>query len=186
MPVQNFTKTFHTKPYDGISPLRPELSQAGRTVLITGGNDGIGYSAARAFGRASAAKVIIVGRRAEANAAAATGLEKELSDKHGSATRVVGMVCDISKPSDVARLWEDLKNAGTTVDVLVLNATGISQPKTILQRGANGIWEDYNINLRAQLDLAERFYKQEAPAGRAQKVIYNPLVFPLPALSFII
>lgn len=174
MPGETFTKTYHTKPYDAISPLRPELSQAGRTVLITGGNDGIGYAAARAFGRASAAKVIIVGRRAEANTAAASKLEEELSKEHGSATRFVGMVCDISKASDIERLWQDLRSAGTTVDVLVLNATGISEAKTILQRGTDAIWDDYNINLRAQLHLAERFYKQEDAVGHAQKVICNP------------
>ncbi|KAL9565108.1 hypothetical protein ACKAV7_010753 [Fusarium commune] len=39
-------KTLHKKPYHAIYPTRPELSQEGRTILITGGNSGIVLSAA--------------------------------------------------------------------------------------------------------------------------------------------
>ncbi|KAI0125759.1 hypothetical protein BJ170DRAFT_632400 [Xylariales sp. AK1849] len=165
----DFTKTFHKKPYDAISPLRPELSQAGRTVLITGGNDGIGYAAAQAFGRAGAAKVIIVGRRTEVNKAAASRLEQSLTEKHSSTTRVIGATCDISKHSAIERLWRELDSEGTGVDVLVLNATGVSAKKPILERGTDGIWEDYNINVRAQLDMVERFQKQEVKPTNSQK-----------------
>ncbi|KAG7410597.1 hypothetical protein Forpe1208_v010670 [Fusarium oxysporum f. sp. rapae] len=42
-------KTLHKKPYHAIYPTRPELSQEGRTILITGGNSGIGFPIARSF-----------------------------------------------------------------------------------------------------------------------------------------
>jgi hypothetical protein len=48
------TKTVHRDVYPAISPSRPELSQAGRVVLVTGGGTGVGHSIARSFVRASA------------------------------------------------------------------------------------------------------------------------------------
>ena len=44
-----YTKTFHSKSYPAISPTRPELSTAGKVVLITGGGSGIGPSITNAF-----------------------------------------------------------------------------------------------------------------------------------------
>lgn len=58
-----FTKVWHSKPYPSISPTRPELSAAGRNILITGGGTGIGKAVAIAFAQAGAASVSIVGRR---------------------------------------------------------------------------------------------------------------------------
>ncbi|KAH6660565.1 short chain dehydrogenase [Truncatella angustata] len=166
------TKVSHTKPYAALSPLHREVSQAGRTVLITGGNGGIGYAAAFAFGQAGAPRVIITGRRADATAAAAKALEKQLiidgnSGGISSNTEFVGVTCDISKPEEVERLWADLKADGVYVDVLVLNAAGISARQSIFERGTDGIWTDYNVNVRAQLQTTERFYKQETGPSAA-------------------
>lgn len=44
-----FTKTIHKTTYPTIDPARPELSQAGRTVVITGGSAGIGFAIAQGF-----------------------------------------------------------------------------------------------------------------------------------------
>jgi hypothetical protein len=43
------TKTFHHDVYAAINPTNPHLSAAGKTVLITGGGQGIGVSFAKAF-----------------------------------------------------------------------------------------------------------------------------------------
>ncbi|KAH7324256.1 hypothetical protein B0I35DRAFT_423807 [Stachybotrys elegans] len=59
----SFTKTHHSKPYPFISPTRPELSAAGKSVLITGGGSGIGKTVAIAFAQAGAASIAIIGRR---------------------------------------------------------------------------------------------------------------------------
>ncbi|KAF2168895.1 hypothetical protein M409DRAFT_65252 [Zasmidium cellare ATCC 36951] len=60
----SFTKTWHNKPYSFISPERPELSAAGKNVVVAGGGTGIGKATAIAFAQAGAASVAILGRRA--------------------------------------------------------------------------------------------------------------------------
>lgn len=159
----------HKEPYQAISPLRPELSQAGKTVLITGGSTGIGYAIAQAFILARASKVIIVGRRANLVTTAAASLSKESQAKSSGAnpTKIVGFECDVGSIPSVAELWGRLAGEGTVVDVLVLNAAAVAPSATILELGAERIWADYNVNVRGNLDMAERFYKQQgAGAGR--------------------
>ncbi|KAK9417875.1 hypothetical protein SUNI508_01632 [Seiridium unicorne] len=164
------TRTTYSKPYAALSPLRPEVSQAGRTVLITGGNSGIGYAAARAFGQAGASRVIITGRRAEATREAAATLGSRLVNPN---TKFVGVTCDMAKADMVERLWADLAAEGTFVDVLVLNATGIAGPGRILERGTEKIWTDYDINVRTQLRMTEYFYKQKSTSATGDKRVGN-------------
>lgn len=58
------TKVWHNKPYPFISPERPELSAAGKNIVVAGGGSGIGKATAIAFAQAGAASVTIIGRRA--------------------------------------------------------------------------------------------------------------------------
>lgn len=159
----------HSKPYAAISPLQPELSQAGKTVLITGGNAGIGFAIGRAFGQASAAKVILLGRREEATKAAAAELSEELR-KQQHDTEVIGLACDVVSSEDVERVWAGLEKEGTVVDVLVLNAAKITEWVTLLDRGTKSLWEDYTANLCSHMDFTERFYKQTGTSVHATKV----------------
>jgi NAD(P)-dependent dehydrogenase (short-subunit alcohol dehydrogenase family) len=159
------TKPFHRAPYSAISPLRPELNQTGKTVLVSGGNDGIGYAIAKAFLQASAHKVIVLGRRPEPTKQAAIQLAP--SNPHA---KVVGLTCDVSSNTEVDQLWDTLEQENTTVDVLVLNAAKISEQTSILEIGTEGIWKDFNMNVRAQLQMTERFYNQKGQGTPGPKV----------------
>lgn len=156
----SFTKTVHRAPYPEISPLRPELSQAGKTVLITGGHTGIGHAIARAFAQANADRIIIVGRRANLVTSAASRLRAQFPE-----VQVSGRVCDVSDLASADTLWEELAKENTFVDVVVLNAAKLStQP--ILEVGRDAVWSEYLLNVRANLDFAERLYKQPNARGR--------------------
>ncbi|KAI1334016.1 NAD(P)-binding protein [Xylariaceae sp. FL0016] len=167
----SLTKTYHTVPYASISPTRPELSQAGKTILITGGNGGIGHAIARAFLRAGASCLVILGRRADVTAEAARRLGQEPS---GSGCKILGLTCDIGNEAAVADLWEKLRGDGIAVDVLVLNAAMTSIPfQPVMEVGTKAIWTAYNVNLRAQIDMTERFYKQERQDARGAKSLVH-------------
>jgi short-subunit dehydrogenase len=163
-------RTLHHAEYPAISPLRPELSKAGKTVLIAGGSTGIGFAIARAFVRAKAARVILLGRREAVVKESAAKLAAEVVDK--AATTVVPLVCDVVNLAESAKLWDSLKKDGIFVDVLVLNAATFGEPKPILEAGLASVWGAFEVNVRMLLDFAERFYKQQVGGGegRRQKV----------------
>lgn len=165
----SFTKTVHRTPYAEISPSRPELSQAGKTVLITGGHTGIGYAIARAFAQANAERIIVVGRRSDLVTSAASRLGAQFPE-----VQVSGRVCDVSELSSVDTLWEDLAKDDLIVDVAVLNAAKVSTAP-ILDSGRDAVWSEYVLHVRTNLDFAERLYKQPNARGRRKVGTHNPL-----------
>ena len=80
-PFVSFTKTYHNKPYDDISPTRPELSAAGKNVVVTGGGTGIGKAIATAFTQAGAKSVAILGRRLDKLEAAVDNQQEEFEER---------------------------------------------------------------------------------------------------------
>ncbi|KAK8079308.1 NADP(+)-dependent dehydrogenase [Apiospora phragmitis] len=164
----SITNAFHKKPYPSISPLRPELSKAGKSILITGGGGGIGFHIAKAFSQASAATLVIVGRREDFIKQSAAKLGQEFPK-----SQVLGLRCDIAKSSDVETLWADLKTRGIFIDVLVLNATIAPPMMPLLELGTKGIMESYNVNLVGNLDMTERFYKQEGSSEGVTKYVVH-------------
>ncbi|KAK4246820.1 hypothetical protein C7999DRAFT_32791 [Corynascus novoguineensis] len=163
-------KTNHKRPYPSISPLRPELSQVGRTVLVLGGSVSIGFAIAKAFVQASTTRVIITGRREAVLANAVTQLEAEAAKCSG--TTITGIVSDMADPRASEELWEDLKRDGLIVDVLVLNGMVAGEAQPILHIGKEKVWKAFEGNVRALLDHTERFYKQEGSVQR-QKYLVN-------------
>lgn len=162
-------KTFHTKPYPAISPLREGLSQAGRTVLITGGGSGIGFEIAKSFIKASAARVIIIGRRKDVLSNAVSELVAE-AKALSSPTKAVGHAVDAADPHATETLWKNLKADGIHIDVLVLNAAVIGVGKPILEVDIDEEWKTYEINVKSLLDYTQRFYKQ---GGDKKKYLVN-------------
>ncbi|KAJ3943186.1 uncharacterized protein N0V96_007421 [Colletotrichum fioriniae] len=162
-----FTKKEHKEAYPTIFPSRPELSQAGRTVLITGGSAGIGFAIAKGFAQAHAKRIIILGRRQNLVDEAVSELKKEFSE-----VRFDGYSSDVDDLADVEKLWKGFEEDGTVIDVLVLNAAKISEHGPILSLGRDEVWSSFTMNVRSLLDLSERFYKQKNGEGR-QKFLVN-------------
>jgi NAD(P)-dependent dehydrogenase (short-subunit alcohol dehydrogenase family) len=91
------------------------LSLAGRTVLVTGGNGGIGLGMAEACGRAGA-QVVIWGRNETKN----TEATQRLADA-GIAAHA--LVCDVAEPDRVRQAFaESVELAGGRIDAAFANA----------------------------------------------------------------
>ncbi|RFU33068.1 hypothetical protein B7463_g3263, partial [Scytalidium lignicola] len=163
------TKTIHREPYPVVLPSRPELSQAGRAVLITGGGTGVGYAIARAFVRAAADTVPIIGRRPDVLATASSHLEQE-AKASGTNTKILTRTCDVVRLAEVEELWTDLAAQGIAVDVLVANAAKFTATKPILELGADEVWAQVEVNAKAPLYFTEKFYLQQ---GEKQKFLVN-------------
>ena len=92
----------------------------GKTALITGGGRGIGRSIALAFAH-QGARIAVAARTAEQ--------VKEVAQEIGSGA--IGLVCDVSDPESVTRMFADMRERLGEADILVNNA-GIAESATIV------------------------------------------------------
>ncbi len=159
----------HKDTYPAISPSRPELSQAGKTVLVTGGGSGVGYAIASGFARAGASAIILTGRREHVLKSAAEQLKADWAAVNPGLAVHTHPV-DVTSSESIAALWSWLVETKTVIDVLVLNAGLQSPMKSMLQLGLGGVWEAFKANVQGHMDFAERFHNQERPDASSPAV----------------
>ncbi|MBP1327296.1 3-oxoacyl-[acyl-carrier protein] reductase [Leucobacter exalbidus] len=94
---------------------------AGRTAVVTGSAQGIGYAIAEAFA-AEGANLVIADINGDAAEAAALQL--------GIGSRAIGVACDVSSGADVAALAQAATDRFGSLDVFVNNA-GITRDATM-------------------------------------------------------
>lgn len=114
-----------------------------KVAVITGGNSGIGYAAAKRL-KANGANVIITGRR------------KDAIEKAAAELQVAGLVADQSKLSDIESLVSQVKAHYGKVDILVVNA-GITNFSMIEQIEEHQFDETMNINFKGAYFTLSRF-----------------------------
>ena len=120
-----------------------------KTIVITGGSDGIGAAAARALVGAGH-RVILVGRNPEKT--------KKVAAELGCPYHLA----DYAKLSDVARLAGEL-NAYERIDVLANNAGGAQKERTLTE---DGFERTFQINLLAPF-LLTRLLLDKLASSRA-------------------
>jgi NAD(P)-dependent dehydrogenase (short-subunit alcohol dehydrogenase family) len=103
------------------------MSLKGVRALITGGSQGFGLAAARAFVR-EGADVAICARGAEALGNA----ERELTALAAANSRVLARTADISREGDIVGLVQQIEGSWGGVDVLLANA-GTYGPKGTIE-----------------------------------------------------
>ncbi|KAM7198217.1 putative short chain dehydrogenase reductase [Naviculisporaceae sp. PSN 640] len=120
-----FTKKWHSTPYSSISPTRPELSAAGRNVVITGGGTGIGNAIAVAFAQAGTLSITILGRRLEKLKEGTIPIQAAIPT--GSTTQVYYHSVDLLSREDTNSVFEAVASQipDGKIDVLVSNAGAV-------------------------------------------------------------
>jgi NAD(P)-dependent dehydrogenase (short-subunit alcohol dehydrogenase family) len=135
---------------------------AERVAIVTGGGRGIGRAIARKFA-AERASVVIAARTAEQLA----GVVRDIEDHEGKA---VGVVADVSREEDVARIFRTAREVYGGVDILVNNA-GIYGPVAPIEEIASADWDRVlEVQLRGAF-LMTRAVLPEMYAGHGGAIV---------------
>ena len=116
------------------------MSLNGKTALITGGGRGIGRAIALAFAH-HGARIAVAARTAEQ-------VEQVASEIGNDA---IALVCDVSDPESVGRMFSDMRDRLGDADILVNNA-GIAESATAVNT-TDELW-----NRHLSINLSGTFY----------------------------
>ena len=158
MSLPSATKTFHHDVYAAIDPTNPHLSAAGKTVLITGGGQGIGVSFAKAFSLASAANIVLLGRKLNTLNETKDAVEA-LS---GNKSKVYAFQADVTDKAGIDSTFEKVASEIGKIDVYIANAGYLASPGSAATASIEDFATSFAINVTGQLIAAQAFLKHRA------------------------
>jgi 3-oxoacyl-[acyl-carrier protein] reductase len=129
----------------------------GKVAIVTGASKGIGGEIAKSLGAAGAAVVVNYASSKEG----ADRVVAEITSKGGKAIAVQG---DVSKASDVQRLFKETKRAFGSLDVLVNNA-GVYKFEPIEAVTEDEFHRQFNTNVLGLLLATREAVKYFGPEG---------------------
>jgi NADP-dependent 3-hydroxy acid dehydrogenase YdfG len=127
---------WHNDTYDAINPQRAELSQNGKTVVVTGAGQGIGREIVIAFAQAGASAIHILGRTQRT-----LKETKEIIGKSYPQVKIEVHIADIVDNTAV----EKAAKAIGSWDVIIANAGYIPSPELIEDSDADEWWKTFEV-----------------------------------------
>ncbi|KAI1624597.1 hypothetical protein EDD37DRAFT_562948 [Exophiala viscosa] len=158
----SFTEAWHNRPYSAISPTRPEVSAAGKNVVITGGGTGIGQAAAIAFAQAGAKSVSIIGRRVDRLQTAGAAIAKA-----NPSTHVVLQTGDVADRTSIeAALGAIVAKIDGKIDIFLNNAGILPKEGTVIDYPESEVRRSFEINLLGSFNSLQAFTPLAAPGAK--------------------
>jgi 3-oxoacyl-[acyl-carrier protein] reductase len=145
-------------------------SIAGRAVVVTGATRGIGKGIARVFAGAGA-RVLIVGRDAEAAKATVT----ELSE---GGAEVSYVLADVSRREDCQRIAATAAERLGGIDVLCANA-GIFPATPLAEMTDENLDEVLGVNLKGTILTVQACLGPLAASGRGRVILTSSITGPI-------
>ena len=182
MSIPSFTKTYHHKPYDAISPSRPELSAKGKIVLVTGAGTGVGAACAEAFAAAGAKTIIVCGRRLGRLNAVLQKIETQFPE-----VNIVEYALDVSHEGQVRYVFEDVQARYGPVDIAINSAAHLSDKGTIHETSLQNFWAAFEVTCKGGFLVAQHFLRNcnssENGGDLPVLISFNSLLGPMPATA---
>ncbi len=132
----------------------------GKTVLVTGGNGGIGGACAQGFAR-EGARVIITGRNRERLESMIQHVDKTYKE------RIRSVACNIVTAAGREEIFKDLP----PVDILV-NSAGTNIPKPFTDNTLEDFDTIFNVNIRALYFITQRVVTGMLEDKRPGRIIH--------------
>jgi NAD(P)-dependent dehydrogenase (short-subunit alcohol dehydrogenase family) len=143
-------------------PTRPELSAAGKSVVITGGGTGIGKAAAIAFAQAGAKSVSIVGRRVDRLQTAAAAIMEA-----NPSTQVVMQTGDVTNRTSLeAAVSAIAAKIGTKIDIFLNNAGMLPEQAAVIEYPESEVRRSFEVNLMGSFNSLQVFTPLAAPGAK--------------------
>ncbi|KAI6080765.1 hypothetical protein F4821DRAFT_48814 [Hypoxylon rubiginosum] len=155
------TKTVHRDLYPTVEPSHPDLSAAGRTVLITGVSGGVGKAIAEAWAVAGASAIILTGRKLDALNDVAAKIKQVAKTP---STKILVQPADLSSETSVRQLWDIAAAEVGKIDVLINNA-GHMNYAPIGGIEPSEWWNDFEVNVKGPYLMSHFFLKQAEGKG---------------------
>ncbi|KAI9373560.1 hypothetical protein BJX61DRAFT_502200 [Aspergillus egyptiacus] len=152
-----FTKHAYRDIYPAVQPTNPELSQAGKVIVITGATRGLGRGFATAFAHAQASAIALLGRSVEALAETEKQV-KEISP----GTKVLCIVVDVLDGAGVRAAFEEIVSKCGRPHVLINNA-GYLVLETIAGSSIESFWRVQEVNVKGTLTVTKAFLDSIEP-----------------------
>jgi 3-oxoacyl-[acyl-carrier protein] reductase len=146
------------------------FATGGQSVIVTGGTRGIGYGIAEVFAEAGA-HVTIVGRDPDVAAQAATRLA-------GGGRSVTCVIADISKPSECARMADEVMATRGAVDVLCANA-GMFTARKLGDMTEEEYDETFDLNMKGCLFSVQACLPALAASGHGRVIVTSSITGPI-------
>lgn len=147
-----------------------------KVAIVTGASKGIGASIAKHFA-AEGAKVVV---NYASSKEGADKVVKEITDNGGTA---IAVKADVSNEADVARLFEETRNAYGPLDILVNNAVFQSY-LPIEQASVEAFHQHFNVNVLGPILTIQAALKLFGDkGGNIINISSGASKYPLPAAS---
>jgi 3-oxoacyl-[acyl-carrier protein] reductase len=130
---------------------------AGKVAVVTGASKGIGASIAKHLAAEGAS--VVVNYASSQNAA-----DQVVAEIVRSGGNAVAVKADVSKKSDIERLFTAAKNAYGPIDILVNNA-GIYTPSTLEEISDEHFHKQFDLNVLGLLMTTQEAVKHFGTAG---------------------
>ncbi|KAJ5965776.1 hypothetical protein N7481_012490 [Penicillium waksmanii] len=164
-----FTKKNYRDVYPAVDPTRPDLSQEGKVVIITGASRGIGQLGfAVSFARANAAALILLGRSSE-GLVETERLVKEINP----ATKVLSIPVDVTDEAGMNKAFDTAVEKLGVPNVLVNNAGALVKLDTIVNTDVESWWKTQETNVKGTLIATKAFLKHAGDTPSAPTTIIN-------------